>query len=220
MAVLRIILGDQLNLKTSSLSDTDLEGDIILISEVLDEITYVKHHKKKIAFIFSVMRHFALDLKNSGYNVKYTKLNDPKNTGSLRGEIERAILNLRPHKIVVTEPSDYRALKDVMGWQSAFDIPVEIRSDEKFLYSHKAFEEWARGRKHLRMEHFYRDVRRKFGILMKGTKPEGGQWNYDRENRKQPHQELKIPHTFMAKPDTITKEVIELVIEYFSDHFW
>ena len=53
---------------------------------------------------------------------------------------------------------------------------------------------------------------------MNGTKPEGGRWNYDSQNRKQPHKELKIPQTYKAKPDKITEEVIDLVVETFSDH--
>ena len=84
-----LILGDQLNLTMSSLLGFDPQKDLIVMSEVREDVTYVKYHKKKIVFIFSAMRHFAEDLKQRGYPVKYTKLNDRNNTGSIFEEVER-----------------------------------------------------------------------------------------------------------------------------------
>jgi len=81
MSSLRLILGDQLSHSISSLVDCDTSQDVILMCEVWDEATYVKHHKKKIAFLFSAMRHFAGALKKQGYKVEYTKLNDFDNSG-------------------------------------------------------------------------------------------------------------------------------------------
>jgi len=133
MAVLRIILIDQLTAKISSLSDIDAARDTILLSEVAFDTNSVRPHKKKIAFIYSAMRHFAIELKNEGYKVRYTKVNDPENTETLRGDIEQAIFEVNPQKIVVTEPSEYWLLKEMNGWQSAFGIPVEIRTDERFF---------------------------------------------------------------------------------------
>ena len=63
MAVLRVILGDQLSPQISSLRDADKLSDTILICEVEQEASYVKHHKKKLVFIFSAMRHFAQELR-------------------------------------------------------------------------------------------------------------------------------------------------------------
>lgn len=51
------------------------------MSELQDEATYVKHHKKKIAFLFSAMRHFAQELMSKGCKVEYTKLDDNHNAG-------------------------------------------------------------------------------------------------------------------------------------------
>ena len=90
---LRLVLGDQLNLNISSLADYEPETDLVLICEVNEEATYVKHHKKKIAFIFSAMRHFGADLKNNGYTVEYTRIDDPDNTGNFFGEVERCLKN-------------------------------------------------------------------------------------------------------------------------------
>ncbi len=214
---LRLILGDQLNLSISSLSDIDKDNDVILMCEVWEESTYVRHHKKKIAFLFSAMRHFAEELKDAGYNIHYTKLNDLDNAGSFHGEIERAVKDLKPNKIIVTEPSEYRVLDDMKQWD--FGVPVEIRPDDRFLCTHEEFSEWAKDRKQLVMEYFYRQMRRKYNILMDGDKPEGGEWNYDNQNRKPPKEQLSIPETYISKPDHITQDVMQLVEETFSDHF-
>ena len=216
---LHVILGDQLNRTISSLTDCDPGKDLILMCEVWDEATYVKHHKKKIAFIFSCMRHFAQELRDKGYNVHYTKLDDPENAGSFRGEVARAIKAHNPERIIVTEPSEYRVLEDIKLWEEDLGTPVEIRPDNRFLCTHEEFANWAEGRKQLRMEYFYREMRRKYGILMNDDKPEGGDWNYDSENRKPPKDGLDIPETYTSEPDTISRECINLVAEKFLDHF-
>ena len=214
-----LILGDQLSHNISSLDGFDKKNDIIWMCEVWDEATYVKHHKKKIAFIFSAMRHFAQELEDKGYNVHYTKLDDKYNAGSFRKEVERAITKHKPDKIIVTEASEYRVLEDIRQWEDDFNITVEIRDDDRFLATHEEFADWAEGRKSLRMEYFYREMRKKYDILMNGDKPEGGEWNYDSENRKPPKDGLDVPNTYTAQTDDITDEVIKLVADKFDDHF-
>lgn len=216
---LHLILGDQLSHSMSSLCNVDKENDQILMCEVNEEATYVKHHKKKIAFLFSAMRHFAEELKDKGFKVIYTKLDDPDNAGSFKGEVARNITRYQPDKIIVTAPSEYRVFEDIKSWEKDFAVPVEIRSDDRFLCSAEEFAAWAEDRKQLRMEYFYREMRKKHSVLMDGDKPEGGKWNYDSENRKPPKEGLYIPKTYMAQTDEITDEVIKLVADHFGDHF-
>lgn len=168
---LRIILGDQLSLDISTLEDCDKTHDIILMCEVWDEATYVKHHKKKIAVLFSAMRHFAEELKANGYSVIYTKLDDPDNAGSFKGEVARILKEHDLERIIATHPGEYRVFDDMLGWENAFSVPVEIREDTRFLCSIEEFERWTEGRKELRMEYFYREMRKKHDILMEGDKP-------------------------------------------------
>lgn len=219
MTTLRIILGDQLTNNISSLEDIDLKQDIVLMCEVIDECTYVKHHKKKIAFVLSAMRHFAQELIKEGYNVEYTKLDDPHNSGSIIGEIKRFTAKYKPKKIVITMPGEYRLLDALNKLNANLPIPVEIREDNRFLATLEEFSEWANTKTSLRMEFFYRTMRVKHSILMNDDKPEGGKWNYDSDNRKFPKNKLKIPKPFQIKPDKITQEVLRLVSNKFSDHF-
>jgi deoxyribodipyrimidine photolyase-related protein len=165
------------------------------------------------------MRHFAQALRHHGFTVHYVELGDHDNTGSFSGEIQRAITLFQPEKLIVTEASEYRVLQDMQGWQTSYSIPVEIREDKRFLASKQTFSDWAQGRKQLRMEYFYREMRKQHHILMDGDQPVGGKWNYDADNRKSPNDNLGIPESYFVKPDEITQAVIELVRQQFADHF-
>jgi deoxyribodipyrimidine photolyase-related protein len=111
-------------------------------------------------------------------------LDDPDNAGSFTGEIARAVERHVPDRIVVTESGEWRVQAMLDAWETMFGIPVEIRADTRFIATHREFEDWAEGRKSFRMEYFYRDMRRKTGLLMDGDKPAGSEWNFDKENRK------------------------------------
>ena len=219
MSSLRLILGDQLSESISTLKRYNSESDTILMCEVWSETTYVKHHKKKIAFLFSAMRHFAESLKQKGYEVEYITLNDPDNTGSLKSEVQRFLKKYKFNRIIVTHPGEYRVLEDMRGWKGEFDIPVEIREDDRFLCSPQEFAAWAKDRKQPRMEYFYREMRKKYDILMQGNDPIGGQWNYDAENRKPPKAGLNIPSPYVGECDDITQDALSLAAGHFNDHF-
>jgi deoxyribodipyrimidine photolyase-related protein len=214
-----LILGDQLSPNLSSLADHHTQTDVVLMCEVRSEATYVKHHKKKIAFVFSAMRHFAKGLSDDGYDVRYVQYDDQNNTGSLIGEVVRIITQEPITEIVVTAPAEHRLQTEMTGWSLELNLPVTIKEDDRFLCSPDEFSSWAEGRKQLRMEYFYREMRRKYSILMDQDGPIGGQWNYDAENRKPPSSGLVVPDTFCAQHDEITQEVLALVEHHFPDHF-
>ncbi|MDJ0947662.1 MAG: cryptochrome/photolyase family protein [Alphaproteobacteria bacterium] len=213
------ILGDQLSPDLASLRAADPGRDIVLMCEVAEEANYVRHHKKKIALIFAAMRHFADALRVAGWQVDYIRLDDPDNAGSFTGEVARAVARHRPASILVTEPGEWRVREAMRGWHEAFDLPVEILEDDRFLCSHREFSSWAAGRKQLRMEYFYREMRRRTGFLMQGDAPEGGKWNYDAENRKPPRDDLSMPGPLRFQPDAETRDVLHMVGARFADHF-
>ena len=217
--VLRVVLGDQLHREIAALRDIDPERDTVLMMEVAGEATYVRHHKKKIAFLFSAMRHFAQALREDGLRVDYVTLDDPDNTGSFADEVFRAAKRLRPESIVVTEPGEWRVLRDMRSWEDAIGTPVEIRPDTRFFATRADFRRWADGRRTLVMEFFYREMRRRTGLLMEDDAPVGGQWNFDRENRKPIPKRVDPPPVPIFSPDEITQEVMALVEARFGSHF-
>jgi deoxyribodipyrimidine photolyase-related protein len=220
---LRIVLGDQLSPGIAALRDLNPAQDVVLLAEVQAECTYVKHHAKKLVLVLSAMRHFARALQARGVQVDYVTLDDPKNTQTLRGEMLRAVKRYRPTRLVATEPGEWRVAQDMRHWQAllaehANGQEVEIRDDDRFFCRIQDFFTWARGRKSLRMEFFYRDMRRQHGFLMQGDTPEGDAWNFDKENRKSLPKTVAVPSIPRFEPDGITRDVIALVRARFPDH--
>lgn len=210
-----LILGDQLTPNIASLRASDRTDTVILMAEVSTEASYVGHHKKKLAFIFSAMRHFADELRHARWTVDYVKLDDPANTGALGSEVMRAMARHGSSQIRVTEPGEWRVLLEIQGWTPS----PEILPDDRFICSHAEFREWAAGRKTLRMEYFYRMMRRKTGLLIVGDQPEGGQWNFDHDNRKPARADLFMPQPLRFPPDATTSAVMRLVAERFEANF-
>jgi deoxyribodipyrimidine photolyase-related protein len=216
---LRIVLGDQCSASLSALEDLDPARDVVLMMEVRGECTYVPHHPQKIALILSAMRHFARALEARGVRVDYIRLDDRANTQSFSGEVARAVARHKAARIIATEPGEWRVRQAMEGWEAALGLPVEIRDDMRFLADLGVFRRWAQGKKQLRMEFFYREMRRATGFLMQGDKPEGGEWNYDAENRKPLPKGLVPPKPPRFAPDDITQEVMALVSREFPAHF-
>ena len=219
MTTLRPILGDQLTRRISSLVDIDPDEDVVVMMEVVAEATYVRHHKQKIAFLLSAMRHFAADLRQEGIRVVYVALDDPDNTGSFTGEVARACAALRPDRVVVAEPGEWRVEDAMRRWSVELGLPVEIRPDNRFLCSRAEFAGWQEGRASLVMEAFYREMRKRTGLLMEDGAPEGGRWNFDRENRKRLPSATSPPPPPDFPPDGTTREVLALVERHFGGHF-
>jgi deoxyribodipyrimidine photolyase-related protein len=214
-----VVLGDQLSPGLSSLADCNPALDLVLMCEVTEEATYVRHHKKKIILLFSAMRHFAEELRTLGWRVAYTKLDDAANVGSFTGEVARAVAAHGPARIVITEPGEWRVREAVSSWSAMHKLPVHLLPDTRFVSSIAAFAAWAEGRKQLRMEYFYRDMRRKTGLLMDGEEPAGSKWNFDHDNRKPAKADLFAPEPAHFQQDAITREVVALVKARFADHF-
>ena len=211
------MLGDQLSHDLSSLAAADPDRDLVVMAEVRDEGTYVPHHPKKIALVLSAMRHFAGALREQGWQVAYTTLDDPENSHSLHGEVLRRAAEHGPEAVLLTDPGEHRLREMFFG--AGFPLPVARVRDTRFIATEAAFAAWAKGRKALRMEYFYREMRRKTGLLMEGDAPVGGKWNFDAENRKPAAADLfaKGPPAF--EPDEITQEVLALVEREFGGHF-
>ncbi|MEM8970522.1 MAG: cryptochrome/photolyase family protein [Pseudomonadota bacterium] len=214
-----LLLGDQLSQQLSSLCAGDPATDSLLMAEVAEEASYVPHHKKKIAFVFSAMRHFAEELSGAGWRVRYVRIDDPDNTGSLSGEIARALRDTPADGVLMTEPGEHRLKTGLTEWAVKQGVDLQVLEDTRFIASHQEFRDWAGGRKQLRMEYFYRDMRRKTGLLMAGDEPVGGRWNFDAENRKPARGDLLIPQPYQVEPDALTSKVLDLVDARFGNNF-
>ncbi|MCC5976245.1 MAG: cryptochrome/photolyase family protein, partial [Rubellimicrobium sp.] len=215
MVRLVLVLGDQLSEGLSALAEADRAGDIVVMAEVMGEATYVPHHPRKIAFLFSAMRKFAMRLQAAGWRVAYSRLDDPDNSQTIPGELMRRAAQHGATEVIATEPGEWRLIAAL----EALPIPVHQFPDRRFLASHAQFEAWAAGRKQLRMEYFYREMRVGTGLLMEGGKPAGGKWNYDHDNRKPAPEGAAFAAPLRFDPDPVVEEVLDLVEARFGDNF-
>ncbi|MEE4920893.1 cryptochrome/photolyase family protein [Pseudomonas alliivorans] len=211
-----LVLGDQLSFDLASLQGLNAERDTVLLVEVTEEASHVPHHPQKIILIFSAMRHFAEALRDRGFQVQYVSLDDPDNTGSVPGEVHRWQSLLQADEVHITECGDWRLEQSIKDT----DLPIQWHADGRFLCSRNEFSAWAQGKKQLRMEFFYREMRRKSRLLLNGDgTPVGGAWNFDAENRKALPKGVTAPYPARFAPDTITLQVITLVKARFSSHY-
>jgi deoxyribodipyrimidine photolyase-related protein len=215
-----LVLGDQLDAQSSALQGFDPAQDVVWMAEVREEATHVWSAKQRIAVFLSAMRHFADELRAQGLPLVYTALDAIDNQGTLALELARAIADLQPKGLVLTAPGDWRVLQSLRAVATQHHLPLELRDDTHFFSTVRDFTEHAKGRKQLRLEYWYRELRKKHGILMEGKEPEGGQWNFDADNResfgKAGPQNMPPPTRFA--PDAITQDVIALVNHRFADH--
>lgn len=216
-----IILGDQLNRTSAVFHDFDHEQDLVLMAEVKEESTHVWSSKPRIAVFLSAMRHFARELEQDGIPVHYSSLDDSRPETDLGEALESAVSQYRPQSCLFAKPGDFRVEQQLTETLSRLGTRFFILEDNSFLSTPEEFVDYASSRKQIRLEFFYRMLRKKHGVLMdENGKPVGGAWNFDKSNRnafpKSGPGTLPAPISF--KPDTITREVFETIDNYFSDH--
>ena len=223
MAELRaliVVLGDQLDLDAAAFDDFDVALDAVWMAEVAEESTHVWSSKPRTVMFLAAMRHFALALQAAGRPLHYARLDAPGNCGSLGAQLQADIERLRPARLIMTAPGDWRVLQTIKAVAEANAVPLDIREDRHFFVSVTDFSAHAKDRKSLRMEYFYREQRKRHDILMEDGKPTGGKWNFDADNREAfgAAGPGLLPPRSTFEPDAITRDVISLVDVRFAAH--
>ena len=215
MSILRIIFADQLSLNNPVFEDVKSE-DTILFYEPLDTFYKIKHHKQKLVFLVSSLRHLVNN--HAHKKIIHKKIN--KNNKSKLVEYLRELIDKSGFtKIIVSKPSDFDSYKDLMFFCQSNDVELKILDDKKFISSESDFLEWSEGKKTTIQEYYYRWLRKKYNIFMFDDKsPLGDKWNFDKENRKGISQlKSNIPKRLDLKPDEITFEAMLDVEESFPN---
>jgi deoxyribodipyrimidine photolyase-related protein len=217
MKRLVLILGDQLDVNSPVLKNIDSEIDQVVMIESANEAQHVWSHKAKIALFLSAMRHFAEQLKNLNFPLVYVK-HSPK---TIVEELRSKIIGDQFTHLICVEPGEWRLKEAIEGLASALHIVLEMHEDSHFYCSHQEFGDWVSNKKELRLEYFYRLMRKTHGVLVdQDGNPEGGQWNFDQDNRKPFPKKGPglIPSPELFEPDDISKTVLAEVEERYSDH--
>ncbi|MFI8378701.1 cryptochrome/photolyase family protein [Leeuwenhoekiella sp. NPDC079379] len=194
MKKLRLVLGDQLNHKHSWYKD-DSKDVIYFMAEMRQETDYVTHHIQKVIAFFESMRNFADWLEERGNLVIFYKIDHPDNSQDLSKNIQALIKAHKIDKFEYQLPDEYRLDQQLTKIASELSIESEAFNTEHFLTSRTDLEQFFKGKKTFTMEYFYRDMRKKYSILMiTGKDPEGGKWNFDQSNRNKWKGEPEIPN--------------------------
>jgi deoxyribodipyrimidine photolyase-related protein len=214
-----IVLGDQLNVDSAGFDGFDAARDAVWMAEVAHEATQVWSTKPRIAVFLAAMRNFRDALRAKGGTVHYRAL-DAHDAPTLEAALAEDLALWRPEAVIAVTPGEWRLAQSLPKVCADAGVRWIERDDAHFLASREDFARWAKGRKEYRMEYFYREMRRRHGVLMVDGQPEGGAWNFDADNReafdKRGPGLLTAPRRF--EPDATTREVIALVEARFASH--
>lgn len=219
-----LVLGDQLDNRSPAFEGFDRDCDAVWMAENQREATHVWCHKLRLAFFFSAMRHFRDELRKRDVEVHYHELTPSAaedRGGDFSEILERDARDLRPRKLVVVRPGDWRVLQMLRTAAGKLGVELQVREDTHFYGTLEDFRTWAEGRKSLLMEHFYEAMRKNQGVLVTPDgKPDGGRWNFDSDNREAFGRDgpgkIKRPRRFGV--DRVTEDVLRMVATRFHDH--
>lgn len=218
-----VVLGDQLDERSAAFDGFDPQCDAVWMAEVPAEAEFVWSHKARIAMFLAAMRHFRDGLRANGIRVHYRQLSAGAESGgapppaTLGAALAESVRALNPQRVVVVEPGEWRVREELRRAVPA----LEIRPDRHFYCSREEFAAHAAGRRQLRLEFFYREVRLRHRVLVdERGQPVGGRWNFDAENRAAFGREGPglVPRPVGFPPDATTREVLELVQRRFASH--
>ncbi len=209
------ILGDQLPENHPALQAAEAEAGKENVRVLLVQSQARTHkqpyHRRKLVLLFSAMRHYAAELRARGYQVDYLKA--PTFGAGLRQFVQEQ----QPDRLFTMAASEFNGrsfqqhqLASIVG------IPVTLLPNTQFLVGQYDPYPNQNNDKKVVMENFYREMRRHFDVLLEDGEPAGGEWNYDKENRKSLPKEIELPDLPRFEPDSVTQEVMDEVAA--SDH--
>lgn len=216
MKTLRLILGDQLNVRHSWYRENNPDV-VYVMMEMRQEAEYVLHHVQKLIGFFGAMRNFAEALRAGGHNVIYYHFGDPENSGDLVKNLSQLIAAYKFQRFEYQLPDEYRLDEQLKEYCASLDIEFKAYDTEHFLTTRTTLADLFAGKKQFLMETFYRNMRKQYGILMSGNEPMGGKWNFDHDNREKYNAEVPIPRTYPLNNDVT--EILEEIKANNIPHF-
>jgi len=187
------------------------EKPLLIFMESRGKGDEIPHHKMKAAFVLSSMRHFALECLEDGFDVFYHSTNGHLDDGLME------IMSDYEGILFFMTPSEWDSRERLRKVKHMYERRVSEIPNGFFLADAEKWKE--KIKPGYRMEYFYREMRRQTGYLMNGDKPEGGEWNYDDQNREPLPDNHPVPQIPVIDPDPVTIEVMEMVEKYFPDHY-
>lgn len=221
---LRLILGDQLNINHSWYNEVNPNTTYCMF-EMRQETDYTTHHIQKVIGFFAAMRDFKDQLTALGHRVVYYEISDPENTQHLDKNLD-TLIGINAIEIFEYQlPDEYRLDEQLKRYCQSLSIANNTYDTEHFYTKRNELSQFFKGKKQYLMESFYRYMRKKHQILVINDQPLGGQWNYDKNNRKKwDEKTMPPPFKWYENPvselyDTITKSSIKTIGHANKDTF-
>ena len=192
---IRLLLGDQLN-STHPWFDVVDDEVLYVQMEMRQETDYAPHHIQKLIAFFGAMRNFHQELVQNGHHVLYMTLDAPDNRQDLTQNLQEVIRKHPTVSFSYQSPDEYRLAEQLKNFCKQLTIPTEEVDTHHFMASQEELHDYFTGKKQYVLEFFYRKMRKKFDLLMVGVQPEGGQWNFDKHNRKKWKGTPEIPNVY------------------------
>lgn len=209
--ILRLLLGDQLNPNHPWFDEVN-KDTLYVLMEMRQETDYTPHHIQKVIAFFGAMRNFAESLKQMGHQLLYFTLDDLENKQELTANLNQIITAHKINCFEYQEPDEIRIDEQLKAFCKTLSIPHQCVSSAHFMTSREELSNFFKGKKQLIMEFFYRHMRKKFDILMQGNQPEGGQWNFDKNNRKKWKGKPAIPQAYLPQQQLL-KSLNQLLLK-------
>jgi deoxyribodipyrimidine photolyase-related protein len=223
---LRLILGDQLNPNHPWFNEVKKDVHYVLM-EMRQETDYTPHHIQKVLAFFGAMRNFAKSLKQKGHQLQYFTLDDPENKQELIANLNYLITTQKMSCFEYQEPDEVRLDDQLKSFCQTLSIPYKCFSSAHFMTSREELSSFFKGKKQFVMEFFYRHMRKKFDLLMLGNQPEGGQWNFDKNNRKKWKGTPAIPSAYLPQHqhlktlyELLQKNNVKTIGKFDQEHFY
>ena len=198
---------DHLHRGYGVLKSADPKTDVVVLVESQRMCSGRNWHPERLFFLISSARHFAQELAGQGFTVEYIKA--PTTVDGLK------IAQKKFPKLPIesAQPSSFRQS------QALSEFGVTFHTNDFFLTTRSLFAQWADGQKSYLMENFYRKQRVRLDVLMNGNKPEGGEWNFDKDNRLPPPKNYTWPEYLAHQRDEIDHEVAA-ELGYSPKNYW
>lgn len=165
---------DHLNSRRGVLRDASAQTDLVVMVESARMQSGRRWHPERLFFLISSARHFAQELRESGFTVEYVRAaSTPEGVRQVRTKYP----NL---EWLSAQPSSFEQSRQFE------ELGIGFVENDFFLTPRGLFFSWAESQKSFVMENFYRAQRLRLGILVEKGKPVGDRWNFDEFNRLPP----------------------------------
>jgi len=195
-----------------------LDHKNILMIEDFGLCTHFKFHKKKLVFFLESMRNHADELRKHGFKVTYIPLEKNGKHKTFDFHLTEQLKHQKCKSFESFEIEDRFFRNKLLQFAQENKMHWTTHKSPMFLHSTDDLFSYFSSKKRPRLRSFYEQERRQRNILMQDGHPIGGQFSFDRENRKRLPKSITIPNLPKVRHTKHHSSVCHIVNNLFPDH--